>query len=63
MGVAGDISLIEAEGVHRCGDPIGRGREPRVEACDPLRLARVHEIDRVDAPVLGQRVDIPSPVG
>jgi hypothetical protein len=62
MGVADDVSLGEAEGIHGCSESVGGGFEARVEAGDALRLAHVELVDGVDAGVLGEWADAVAPV-
>lgn len=60
--VAGDVRLVEAEGVHAGGDSVGCGFEPRVEAGNALGLAHIEEVDGVDAGAVCEKIYILTPV-
>ena len=61
VGVADNIGAVQTESIHGCSDAIGGGFETCIEACNPLGLAHVNQINCVDAHVTGEFGDAAAP--
>ena len=62
VGVAGDIGLLDAEGVHEGGETVGCCFKARVQPGNTLGLAHVEVIDGVYIAMAGEEVDVATPV-
>lgn len=60
--MGGYVGLIEAQRVHIRSQAVRRCFKPSVKSRDPLRLAHIEQIDRIDIGILREKVDISVPV-
>ena len=62
MRVGCDVGFCEAYAFHPAGNIVGGSFQTCVEAGDSVGLAHIQQVKRVDGGVLGQILDVESPV-